>query len=109
MYYFFYSEIKNVRTRARKHSTESLDALTKALCIPLRDIVNGYKSELRRLHPFERVVADLTARARQRKDGLTLEDVLVSSLQLEKRLHSYHTSIVIIILFFLNIPISRIG
>jgi nucleolar GTP-binding protein len=54
-----------------------LNALTQALCIPLRDVVDGYKRELRRLHPFERVVADLTARARQKKDGLTLEDVLV--------------------------------
>jgi nucleolar GTP-binding protein len=39
-------------------------------------MVNGYKREWRRLHPFERVVADLTARARQKKDGLTLADVL---------------------------------
>lgn len=43
---------------------------------PLRDCVNGYKAEWRRLHPFERVVADLTVRARQQKDGLTLSDVL---------------------------------
>ena len=53
-----------------------MNALTQALCIPLRDIVNGYKREWRRLHPFERVVADLTARARQKKDGLTLNLVL---------------------------------
>lgn len=68
--------IKNVRNRARKHGAESLNALTQALCIPLRDIVDGYKREWRRLHPFEKVVADLTARARQKKDGLTLQDVL---------------------------------
>lgn len=68
--------VKNVRNRARKHGAESLNAMTQALCIPLRDIVNGYKQEWRRLHPFERVVADLTARARQKKDGLTLQDVL---------------------------------
>jgi len=42
----------------------------------LRDLVNGYRQEWRRLHPFERVVADLSARSRQKKDGLTLEDVL---------------------------------
>lgn len=53
-----------------------MNALTQALCIPLRDIVNGYNREWRRLHPFERVVADLTARARQKQDGLTLSDVL---------------------------------
>lgn len=70
------ADIKNARKRARKHATESLNTLTQSLCIPLRDVVNGYKSELRRLHPFEKVVADLTARARQKKDGLTLQDVL---------------------------------
>jgi nucleolar GTP-binding protein len=52
--------------------------MAQTLCIPLRDIVNGYKTEWRRLHPFERVVADLTARARQKRDGLTLSNVLVS-------------------------------
>jgi nucleolar GTP-binding protein len=50
--------------------------MTQALCIPLRDIVDGYRREWRRLHPFERVVADLTARSRQKKDGLTLVEVL---------------------------------
>ncbi|CAB9503997.1 Nucleolar GTP-binding protein 1 [Seminavis robusta] len=70
------TEMKNARNRARKHGTETLNTLTQALCIPLRDIVKGYNSEFRRLHPFEKVVADLTARARQRRDGLTLQDVL---------------------------------
>jgi len=69
--------IKNIRTRARKHGAESLNSLTQALCVPLRDIVDGYRREFRRLHPFEQVVADLTVRARQRKDGLTLEKVLL--------------------------------
>ena len=69
-------EVKNVRNRARKHGAETLNALTQALCIPLRDCVRGYKSTWRRLHPFERVVADLTVRARQKKDGLTLNAVL---------------------------------
>eukprot|EP00978_Attheya_sp_CCMP212_P001584 scaffold3243_cov47-Attheya_sp.AAC.7 len=68
--------IKNARNRARKHGAETMDAITKALCIPLRDCVKGYRTELRRLHPFEKVVADLTARARQKKDGLVLMDVL---------------------------------
>jgi nucleolar GTP-binding protein len=70
------STVKNIRNRAKKHGSEKMDALTKALCLPLRDCVDGYKRELRRLHPFERVVADLTARARQKRDGLTLMDVL---------------------------------
>jgi nucleolar GTP-binding protein len=70
------SNIKNARNRARKHGAETMDAITKGLCVPLRDVVKGYKYELRRLHPFEKVVADLTARARQKKDGLVLQDVL---------------------------------
>ena len=69
-------EVKNARNRARKHGAETLNALSQALCIPLRDCVKGYQVEWRRLHPFERVVADLTARARQQKDGLTLSTVL---------------------------------
>ncbi|KAG7363426.1 GTPase [Nitzschia inconspicua] len=69
--------IKNIRARSQKHGAEYLNALTQALCIPLRDIVDGYRREFRRLHPFEQVVADLTVRARQRKDGVTLESVLL--------------------------------
>jgi len=72
--------MKNARNRARKHGAERLDAITKALCVPLRDAIRGYQNELRRLHAFERVVADLTVRARERKDGLTLLDVLVGRL-----------------------------
>jgi nucleolar GTP-binding protein len=68
--------IKNARLRARKHAAETLNALQQALCVPLREIVQGYQFEWKRLHPFERVVADLTARARQQKDGLTLYQVL---------------------------------
>eukprot|EP00529_Nitzschia_sp_RCC80_P025481 CAMPEP_0113471950 /NCGR_PEP_ID=MMETSP0014_2-20120614/17253_1 /TAXON_ID=2857 /ORGANISM="Nitzschia sp." /LENGTH=535 /DNA_ID=CAMNT_0000364623 /DNA_START=46 /DNA_END=1653 /DNA_ORIENTATION=+ /assembly_acc=CAM_ASM_000159 len=68
--------IKNVRTRVRKYGAEYINALTQALCVPLRDIVDGYKRELRRLHPFEQVVADLTVRARVKKDGLTLYNLL---------------------------------
>lgn len=70
------SNVKNARNRARKHGAETMDAITKGLCIPLRDVVKGYKYELRRLHPFEKVVADLTVRSRQKKDGLVLTDVL---------------------------------
>jgi nucleolar GTP-binding protein len=79
--------VKNARTRARKHGAETLNAVTQALCVPLRDVVKGYKSELRRLHPFEKVVADLTARARQKKDGLTLMDVLDDLHEARKELY----------------------
>lgn len=69
-------QVSNAKNRARKHGMESLNALTQALCIPLRDVVRGYQYEWKRLHPFERVVADLTTRARQEKDGVTLHQVL---------------------------------
>lgn len=64
-----------------------MNAVTQALCIPLRDTVKGYKSELRRLHPFEKVVADLTARARQKKDGVTLMHVLDELHEARKELY----------------------
>jgi len=70
------TNVKNARNRARKHGSETLNALSQALCLPLRDCVQGYRSIWRRLHPFERVVADLTIRSRQKKDGLSLNDVL---------------------------------
>ena len=68
--------IKNARNRARKHATVTLDTLTKELCVPLRDVVKGYKYEISHLHSFEKVVADLTVRARQKKDGVSLMNVL---------------------------------
>jgi nucleolar GTP-binding protein len=69
-------EIKNVRLRARKHGAETLNALMQALCVPLRDTITGYKRVWTQLHPFERVVFDLSVRARQDRDGLTLQAVL---------------------------------
>jgi GTP1/Obg family GTP-binding protein len=69
-------KVKNIRNRARKHGTETINTLMQQLCIPLRDIVDGYRRELRRLHPFEATVADLTVQARVKKDGLTLEVLL---------------------------------
>eukprot|EP00536_Pseudo-nitzschia_multiseries_P009549 jgi/Psemu1/325692/estExt_fgenesh1_pg.C_2690014 len=68
--------VKNIRNRARKHGSETINTLMQQLCVPLRDIVNGYRRELKRLHPFEATVADLTVRARVKKDGLTLEVLL---------------------------------
>ena len=73
-----FSDIQNAKLRAQKHGAETLTAVSQTLCLPLRDLVKGYKTELRRLHPFEKVVADLTVRARQKKDGLTLMQILVS-------------------------------
>ena len=67
---------RNGKLRAHKHGAMRLHSLTNELCGPLRDVIQGYNRELRRLHPFETVVADLTVRARQQKDGVTLSGVL---------------------------------
>jgi nucleolar GTP-binding protein len=71
------TNIKNIRARARKHGAEYLNALSQALCLPLRDIVDGYRREFRRLHPFDQAIADLTVQAKQSKDGVTLDNVLL--------------------------------
>ena len=68
--------IQNAKLRAKKHGSESITELVNSLCLPLRDTVRGYNNEWRRLHPFERVVADLTVAARQSEDGITLQVVL---------------------------------
>ena len=77
MHSLLHSEIHNAKLRAQKHGAETLTAVSQALCLPLRDVVKGYKTELRRLHPFEKVVADLTVRARQKQKGSTLLAILV--------------------------------
>ena len=68
--------VKNARQRARKYGAMQLDLLTKELGVPLRDIVQGYKKQLRILHPYEAVVADLTVRALEKSGHTTLPDVL---------------------------------
>ena len=68
--------IKNARLRSRKFGAIKLTHLTQSLCFPLRSVVQAYRKELHALHPFERVVADLTVRARQKKDGITLSALL---------------------------------
>lgn len=62
--------------RARKHAAQTLDALTSSFTVPLRDVVRGYRRELRHLHPFERTVAELTVMAREKRDGVSLDGVL---------------------------------
>jgi hypothetical protein len=69
--------IKNAKIRTKKEAAETLDALMKELCTPLKKSIQGYKRQVRLLHPFEKVVTDLTVQARRSKDGLTLDDVLV--------------------------------
>jgi hypothetical protein len=70
------TSIGNIRNRAKKHASQTLDTIVQSLCVPLRDFIQGYSTEYRRLHPFEKVVADLTVRSRQKKDGMTFSLVL---------------------------------
>ena len=80
------ASIGNIRNRAKKHAAQTLDTIIQSLCIPLRDVIRGYETEFRRLHPFEKVVADLTVRSRQKKDGMTLSVVLEDLNEARKEL-----------------------
>jgi len=68
--------IKNSRQRARKVAALKIDTLTKELSVPLRSLVEGYRRQLRRLHPFEAVVSDLTVRALEKSGKGTLQEIL---------------------------------
>ena len=52
--------ILNIRLRIRKYGIEQINTMMESLCIPLRDLVKGYQYIYHHLHPFERVVTDLT-------------------------------------------------
>ena len=66
----------NVRRRTQKKGAQTIDSICQKLCKPLKTTVKTYKWELRNMHPFEKVVMDLTVRARQKKDGLSLSMLL---------------------------------
>ncbi|KAL3774323.1 hypothetical protein ACHAW5_009842 [Stephanodiscus triporus] len=68
--------IANAKRRTQKRGAQTIDLLSQGLCGPLRETVNTYERELRNMHPFEAVVMDLTVRARRKKDGLALDDLL---------------------------------
>lgn len=76
--------IKNARQRARKTGAMKLDTLTKEISVPLRLVVEGYRRQLRRLHPYESVVADLTVRTLEKSGGATLAEVLEEVKKLHK-------------------------
>jgi len=70
------SKVANVRRRTQKKGAQTIDSICQKLCKPLKTTVNTYRWELRNMHPFEKVVMDLTVRARQKKDGLSLSMLL---------------------------------
>ena len=69
-------KVANVRRRTQKRGAQTIDSICQKLCKPLKTTVNTYRWELRNMHPFEKVVMDLTVRARQKKDGLSLSMLL---------------------------------
>ena len=81
-------DIKNARLQSRKLAAVKLDTVTKELSVPLRQMGDGYRKVLRGLHPYERVVADLTVRALE-KDGTASLSVVLADL---KALHKEVTS-----------------
>lgn len=47
------SSIKNVRNANRKHAAQVMDGLMKALTVPITNVLNIYKKDIKRLHPYE--------------------------------------------------------
>eukprot|EP01082_Thalassiosira_pseudonana_P001327 g1574.t1 g1574 contig10:2369176-2371107(+) len=70
------TKITNVRRRTQKRGAQTIDLLSQKLCAPLKTTVQTYQRELRTMHPFEKVVMELTIQARQKRDGLTLANLL---------------------------------
>lgn len=68
--------VANAKRRTQKKGAQTIDLLAQKLCAPLREAVQTYERELRYMHPFETVVMELTVRARQKKDGLSLSSLL---------------------------------
>ncbi|KAL9180973.1 hypothetical protein ACHAXT_009778 [Thalassiosira profunda] len=69
-------KIANARRRTQKRGAQTIDLLCQKLCKPLKETVQTYRRELKYMHPFEEVVMELTVRARQKRDGLTLATLL---------------------------------
>jgi nucleolar GTP-binding protein len=71
--------------------------LTLELCRPLKTAYDGYNTEMSRLHPFEKVVCDLTITAREKRDGVGLSDVLLAVNEARKEVLSLGKSLCVAI------------
>jgi GTP1/Obg family GTP-binding protein len=80
--------ISNVKRRTQKRGAQTIDLLCQKLCAPLKETVTTYERTLKYMHPFERVVMELTVRARQKKDGMSLSKLLNDIHQGRKELLS---------------------
>jgi len=45
--------IKNIRNANRKFAAQSLDSMMKSLTVPITQLLNAYKTNIRKLHPYE--------------------------------------------------------
>eukprot|EP00577_Skeletonema_sp_RCC1716_P006122 CAMPEP_0113396338 /NCGR_PEP_ID=MMETSP0013_2-20120614/13735_1 /TAXON_ID=2843 ORGANISM="Skeletonema costatum, Strain 1716" /NCGR_SAMPLE_ID=MMETSP0013_2 /ASSEMBLY_ACC=CAM_ASM_000158 /LENGTH=634 /DNA_ID=CAMNT_0000280731 /DNA_START=220 /DNA_END=2124 /DNA_ORIENTATION=- /assembly_acc=CAM_ASM_000158 len=81
-------KIANARRRTQKRGAQTIDMLCQKLCAPLKETVKTYEREFKYMHPFEKVVMELTIRARQKRDGLTLSKLLDDVHQGRKELLS---------------------
>ena len=52
-------EVKNAKQRSQKHASETIQALTKELCKPVKEKVDKWAYIKRHLSPFDTVVCDL--------------------------------------------------
>jgi GTP1/Obg family GTP-binding protein len=82
------TKIANVRRRTQKRGAQTIDLLCQKLCSPLKHTVQTYERELKYMHPFEKVIMELTIRSRQKKDGLSLSTLLHDIHQGRKELLS---------------------
>lgn len=78
------TSIKNSRQRARKWGAERLQLLSTGLTKPTGEILKGYERVLKTLSPFEKVVADLTIKARELAGYGSLPDTIEGLRQLRK-------------------------
>eukprot|EP00290_Baffinella_frigidus_P036562 CAMPEP_0180309954 /NCGR_PEP_ID=MMETSP0988-20121125/29408_1 /TAXON_ID=697907 /ORGANISM="non described non described, Strain CCMP2293" /LENGTH=478 /DNA_ID=CAMNT_0022293835 /DNA_START=9 /DNA_END=1445 /DNA_ORIENTATION=- len=77
-------EVRNSRNRARKWAAERANELSKYLTKPLGETLDGYDKVLRRLQPFEKVVCDLTVKARELSGYGSLSQTLEKVRELRK-------------------------
>ena len=58
----------------RAHCVHKVQVLSSSVTRPLKEAVDGYRRVQGRLHPFERVVAELTISSRERNGAMGLDD-----------------------------------
>ena len=66
----------------RKHVTHKIQMLSSSITRPLKEVVEGHRRLLGKLHPFERTVAELTLSSRERNGAIGLDTALAHVSQL---------------------------